>query len=97
MYPGLSGLVTDIVSGGEGSELYRVELPDDYVGASVDELSARLRADHNATLLAISRNGTTVVNPAPDFEMRSGDDAVVVAETLGGLSPLAKPHIALEA
>ena len=32
LYPGLAGLVTDIVSGGEGSELYRVQLPDDYVG-----------------------------------------------------------------
>ena len=32
LYPGLAGLVTDIVSGGEGSELYRVSLPDEYVG-----------------------------------------------------------------
>ena len=28
LYPGLAELVTDIVSGGEGSELYRVNLPD---------------------------------------------------------------------
>src|SRR3954454_11006453 len=30
LYPGLTELVTDIVSGGEGSELYRVDLPIDY-------------------------------------------------------------------
>src|SRR3954454_20932088 len=30
LYPGLAELVTDIVSGGEGSELYRVDLPIDY-------------------------------------------------------------------
>ena len=41
LYPGLAELVTDIVSGGEGSELYRVNLPDDYIGHSIDELSAR--------------------------------------------------------
>ena len=29
LYPGLTELVTDIVSGGDGSELYRVTLPDD--------------------------------------------------------------------
>ena len=57
LYPGLAGLVTDIVSGGEGSELYRVSLPDEYVGLSVDELSAHLRAEHRATLLSVSRDG----------------------------------------
>ena len=36
LYPGLSGLVTDIVSGGEGSELYRITLPDEYIGLSID-------------------------------------------------------------
>ena len=29
LYPGLTGIVTDIVSGGVGSELYRVSLPDE--------------------------------------------------------------------
>ena len=64
LYPGLAELVTDIVSGGEGSELYRVSLPDNCVGLSVDELSAKLRADHRATLLSISRDGVAHVNPA---------------------------------
>ena len=48
LYPGLAEIVTDIVSGGEGSELYRVELPAEFIGLSVDELSARLRSDHSA-------------------------------------------------
>jgi voltage-gated potassium channel len=92
LYPGLSELVTDIVSGGTGSELYRVQLPDDYCGLSVDELSARMRADHRATLLAISRTGTAHVNPAPDFHLSPGDDAIVVAESLGTLAPLRVRH-----
>jgi voltage-gated potassium channel len=65
-----------------------VTLADDYVGLSMDELSARMRAEHSATLLAISRNGTAHVNPPTDFRLRAGDDAVVVAESLGTLSPL---------
>ena len=88
LYPGLAGLVTDIVSGGEGSELYRVSLPDDYVGLSIDELSARLRSAHRATLLSVSRAGVAYVNPPEDFRLQIGDDLVVVAESLGELLPL---------
>ena len=68
--PGLAELVTDIVSGGEGSELYRVSLPDNYVGLSVDELSAKLRAEHRATLLSISRGGPGQPEPAEDFRLQ---------------------------
>jgi voltage-gated potassium channel len=92
LYPGLAELVTDIVSGGEGSELYRVRIPEEYLGLSVDELSTRLRREHRATLLAVSRNGSAHVNPPADFALASGDDAVVVAESLGTLAPLTLQH-----
>lgn len=88
MYPGLSSLVSDIVSGGEGSELYRVILPDDCVGMTIDELAAKLRRDHQATLLAITRQGITHTNPGFDFTLSLDDDLVVVAESLGALRPL---------
>ena len=92
LYPGLTELVTDIVSGGDGSELYRVMLPDTYVGLSIDELSARLRGEHHATLLAVTRDGHSLVNPPADFRLQAGDDAVVVAEGLGELRPLELQH-----
>ena len=88
LYPGLTDLVTDIVSGGEGSELYRVALPDSYIGLTIDELSTRMRAEHSATLLAVSRNGTSHLNPPTGFRLEPGDNAVVVAESLGTLAPL---------
>jgi voltage-gated potassium channel len=88
LYPGLTTLVTDIVSGGEGSELYRVALPNSYLGLSVDQVSARLRSEHRATLMAISRGNGTHVNPPADFVLEAGDDALVIAESLGTLSPL---------
>jgi voltage-gated potassium channel len=94
LYPGLTELVTDIVSGGEGSELYRVTLPDDYLGLSIDEVSTRLRAEHGATLLAISGPERTYVNPPPDFRLKPGDDALVVAESLGTLAPLRSRPVA---
>ena len=67
LYPGLSSLVTDIVSGGEGAELYRVSLPAEYCGLTVDALSATLRRDHRATLLSINRGGHTFANPPAEF------------------------------
>lgn len=88
IYPGLSELVTDIVSGGEGSELYRVRLPEHLQGHSIDEVSADLRANHSATLLAVSRAGLTYTNPGTDFALQPGDNLVVVAESLGTLEPL---------
>jgi voltage-gated potassium channel len=88
LYPGLSGIVTDIVSGGEGSELYRITLPDEYIGLSIDEVASKLRLDHRATLLSINRGGHAFVNPESDFRLEPNDDAVVVAESLGTLAPL---------
>ena len=88
LYPGLSALVTDIVSGGEGSELYRITLPDEYIGLSIDAVSALLRNDHRATLLSVNRGGQAFVNPPTDFVLQDGDDAIVVAEGLGSLAPL---------
>ena len=88
LYPGLTGIVTDIVSGGEGSELYRISLPDEYCGMSIDEVAARLRSEHRATLLSVNRGGRAFVNPETAFVLQPGDDAVVVAESLGTLAPL---------
>jgi voltage-gated potassium channel len=88
LYPGLSELVTDIVSGGEGSELYRVELPEECVGMAIDDVSAMLRREHAATLLGVTRNGATHTNPPTDFVFENGDDLIVIAESLGALSPL---------
>ena len=92
IYPGLSELITDIVSGGEGSELYRVDLPEELAGKTIDEVARQLRADHGATILAVSRNGSVHTNPGPGFEVHLGDDLVVVAESLGALLPLDEAH-----
>ena len=88
LYPGLTGLVTDIVSGGEGSELYRITLPETYLGMTIDEVASHLRADHRSTLLSINRGGQAFVNPPASFRLEPGDDAIVVAESLGTLAPL---------
>ena len=76
------------MSGGEGSELYRITLPDEYLGLSIDEVSRRLRSEHQATLLSVNRGGAPSSTRRADFLLEPGDDAVVVAESLGTLAPL---------
>ncbi len=85
MYPGLSAIVADLVSGGDGAELYRVDLPREYAGLSVAEVSDRFRSEHQATLLAVSRNGSQHLNPPADFRLEPDDDAIVIAESLESL------------
>jgi voltage-gated potassium channel len=91
LYPGLTELVQDMVSGGEGSELYRIRVPASFLGMTVDEVSAELRRAHRATLLAVQRAGTSIVNPPKDFRLESDDEALVLAESLDWLDPLTSP------
>ena len=93
LYPGLSDLVTDMVSGGEGSELYRVFLPEEYAGMRVDDAGRQMRDDHRATLLAVVRDGKNVMNPAPDFVLGADDQALVVATKLGKLKPVRAENV----
>jgi voltage-gated potassium channel len=91
LYPGLSELVTDIVGGAgndEDPQLYRVRMPEDGVGKSIIELGALMRAEHHATVLAVTRDGRTVANPPHGFRMQPGDDLVVLAYHLGDLDPI---------
>lgn len=39
-------------------------------------------------MLAVSRNGSSFINPPSDFRLGPGDNALVVAESLGTLLPL---------
>jgi voltage-gated potassium channel len=89
LYPGLGDLVTDMVSGGAGSELYRVRVPDSMVGKSVGEVSRDLKENNEATLLALARNGTITTNPGHTLTIELGDEVVVIAEHLDKLASLA--------
>jgi voltage-gated potassium channel len=88
LYPGLTDLVADIVSGGEGSELYRIQVPESFVGLTVQDVAVILIRDHRATMLALIRNGTNYVNPPGEMTIERNDDALVVAESIATLAPL---------
>ena len=87
-HPGLVGIVTGLVDAADGSELYRVALPEDYLGLGVDQLTELLRSEHGATLVAISRDGGSYGNPGGSFRLERGDEAVVAARGTGTLTHL---------
>lgn len=84
LYPGLGELVTDIVSGGEGSELYRVPVPAGQVGGSVADAVPRLLAFSGAVLLAVIRDGKVIANPGSTELLEEDDELVILAESLEG-------------
>jgi voltage-gated potassium channel len=92
LYPGLGDLVTDMVSGGHGSELYRIRVPASMIGTSVLEASQRLKQENDATLLALARDGNIMTNPGPGILIAPGDEVVVIAEDLEKLSSISEEH-----
>lgn len=94
VHAGLVDLVMDMVTGGEGSELYRIPVPPDLADAPVEEAGGALRHGHRAVLLAVIRDGRNIVNPPADFVLGHGDELLVLAEHLDGLeaaSPVEGP------
>lgn len=98
LYPGLAELVTDIMggSGTEDPQLYRVRMPEKAVGLSTAELATLMRAEHHATVLAVTRGENTVANPPHGFRMESGDELVVLAYELGEMVPVVKEKVMRE-
>ena len=92
MYPGMTELVMDLVSGGEGAELYRCRLPEAFTGRSIQDLAGELFGQHRATLLALVRDGESRVNPPGDETIVEGDEALLVAESLKTLESLGFRH-----
>lgn len=90
VHAGLVDLVMDMVSGGEGSELYRVALPAELADVPASTAGPALRSEHKAVLLAVIRDGKNIVNPPSDFVLQSGDELVLLAESIGNLQAVIK-------
>lgn len=90
LHPGLGDLVTDMVSGGVGSELYRIPVPERLTGRSVLEVASLLLQFNDATLLAVARNGSVLANPGAQFMLVPGDEMVLMAESMERLASLSE-------
>ena len=75
------------IEGTWGTELYRVNLPEDFVGLDFAEASFRLRQQHHATLIAVRRGFQCLFGGAEAVRLVADDDLVIIAEDLGRLVP----------
>jgi voltage-gated potassium channel len=77
---GLSRMFSDILSFGEGSEIYRVRLAKRFAGKEYFEVGAELMREHRISLLAIESDGSMRINPKEPVRVKEGDMAFVLAE-----------------
>lgn len=77
---GVSEMVTDLLESADGSELYRVPVPADFVGRTYRDCAHTL-IDRRASLLGLMRDGRKLVNPDGDLILRASDELFVLAPT----------------
>ncbi|MFV2067570.1 MAG: TrkA family potassium uptake protein [Pirellulales bacterium] len=80
MNHGLSRFFTEVLSYGEGNEIYKVPLPSALINMNYRE-AVRLISDQcEAILLAIEREKEIYCNPLGDWELQENDALFVLAE-----------------
>jgi voltage-gated potassium channel len=80
MNHGLSRVFTDILSYGEGSEIYKVPLPSILAGMGFRDAVRIISDRFQAILLAVDRQGEILCNPLGEWEFKEGDALFVLAE-----------------
>jgi len=79
---GMSRVVADLTGHAEGNELYSVEAPAKLTGRSFAAALETLKADADALLIGVARNGYDYdLNPPGDRTIEAGDRLLVIAET----------------
>ncbi len=78
--PALNKITRELVSGGRGNEIYRVELPQRYVGLSFADSLQELKKSHDAIAIGIERDGQYRLNPPNDTILEAADRLFVISE-----------------
>ena len=77
---GLSRLFSDILTYGEGSEVYKVKTPPALIGQSFRQVVPIISDHFQAILLAFERDGQMHCNPQQEEVLQTGDHLFVLAE-----------------
>ena len=77
--PAVSVVINDLISQ-EGSEIYRISLPEQYLGQQFLDTMSTLKKLHSIITIGIERNGNIIVNPPADEALKDGDMLLVLSE-----------------
>ena len=76
---GVSDVVTELLSSETGSELYRVSIPDEFLGRTYREYLLAMLEAEAASVIGLAREDGNLLNPPPDTVLLESDDAFVVS------------------
>ena len=78
MNRGLMGVFNELLTQQRGNQFYRVTVTHEYSGKSFEDLMIELRRNHQAILIAVSRDNHMVVNPE-EHVFQENDELVVIS------------------
>jgi len=78
--PGLSTMITDMLCFGEGEEVYRVPVPDPFVGKTFADLACALMHERGMVLIGVNSDGELVRSHRCNWQFKPGDTIFVLAE-----------------
>jgi voltage-gated potassium channel len=79
LYHGMSQVLADLLTGDEGSEFYRVAVPEEIRGQDFEIALDYFRREHRALVIAVLREEKAYVNPEVGFLLEEGDELAVIA------------------
>jgi voltage-gated potassium channel len=78
--PGVTRVVSELLSNRAGNELYLTPVPNGLVGSSFIDALTQIKQQHDALVIAIQcGDGTHLTNPAPTYQLQAEDRLFVVA------------------
>jgi voltage-gated potassium channel len=76
---GISDVVTELLSSEVGSELYRVQIDDQFAGKPYREYAVKM-IEESISVIGIARGHKNLINPEPDLVLEQRDEAFVVSK-----------------
>jgi voltage-gated potassium channel len=77
--PAVNKVIGELVSG-VGNEIYRVELPQRYVGRPFAQSLPELKSSHSVITIGVERDGECLINPPSDLILKATDLLLVISE-----------------
>ena len=91
--PGLSTMIVDMLRFGEGEEVYRVPVPEAFVGKTFADLASTLIREREMVLIGVYSDGVLVRSHRCRWQFKPGDTIFVLAED----QPMGLENLQLEA
>ncbi len=78
---GISKVVSDILNYGDGSQLYKIPVPEDEIGLRFINMFVRMKQNNQCIVIAIQqgKEGEVISNPSSDYKLAANDYLIVIA------------------